>query len=284
MNIIFILTISIFYTFSAFSNVILKDVGVIGLASHDMFSWDRKNERNTENGRLDLSTIFDYENGKRWHKGGDPKNGENAPVWSVTKRIVNFYKKKLNQYKNSPNQKELARKESVKEFHRMIIDSYTRLSGLEFPTEAYDLKVNNTEQAVLRAFHDILPGRVKTYRGRFFPIKTFALTNFIYAKFYLNDKELNQKIKYFDGDYDYEYQNIKIPFTSKIINLKEVDRKFIEKFSEYKQEDMLSELKEVGLGNLNINEVSFIHHVKELFQKGICSKNSKWIPNNIPCN
>ena len=24
--------------------------------------------------------MVDYENGKRWNKGGDPKNGENAPV------------------------------------------------------------------------------------------------------------------------------------------------------------------------------------------------------------
>ena len=31
----------------------LRDIGIIGLMSHDLFSWDRVNEINTENGRLD---------------------------------------------------------------------------------------------------------------------------------------------------------------------------------------------------------------------------------------
>ena len=80
---------------NAYSEVKLRDIGVIGLASHDMFTWDRVNEVNLENGRLDLSTIFDYKNGSRWKKGGNPKNGENSPVWSITKRLVKFYKKEL---------------------------------------------------------------------------------------------------------------------------------------------------------------------------------------------
>ena len=45
-------------------SVRVKDIGVIGLSSHDMFTWDRKSEVNLENGRLDLSTIFDYDSGK----------------------------------------------------------------------------------------------------------------------------------------------------------------------------------------------------------------------------
>ena len=94
---------------------LLKDIGIIGLASHDIFAWDRKKEINTENGRLDLSTIFDYENGDRWKKGGNPKNTENSPVWSITKRLVNFHKKQLKIV-----DKVEARKRTVKHFHEMI--------------------------------------------------------------------------------------------------------------------------------------------------------------------
>ena len=61
----------------------LRDVGVIGLYSHDIFAWDHKKEINTENGRLDLSMIFDYNGGSRWALGGNPKNSENAPVYPV---------------------------------------------------------------------------------------------------------------------------------------------------------------------------------------------------------
>ena len=269
----------LFVSSLAHGEVLLKDVGIIGLASHDMFAWDRKTETNTENGRLDLSTIFDYEDGRRWSKGGNPKNGENSPVWTVTKNLVNFYKKQLKKLKDPDK----ARLETVKVFHRMIKSSYKRLSGMTFPTEGTDASVTNIEQAVLRAFHDVLPGRVKTFRHVLFPIKTFKLTDFIFAKFHLNTKELNQEIKYFDGDYDYEYKNIRIPFTNKIINLMEVDRKFIEKFSPYKQSEMLAELKQVGEGTLEITQVSFIHHIEELFQKGMCSKNNRWISSKMPC-
>lgn len=277
-KILFIIMVSNFMIASAASEVLLKDIGVIGLASHDLFTWDRENEVNTENGRLDLSTIFDYEDGRRWEKGGNPKNAENAPVWSITKRLVQFYKSEL-----SINNETQARINTVKFFHQMIKESYVRLSGLEFPSFAVDENVTNTEQAVLRALHDILPGKAKIYR-RFFPVREFKLTNFLFAKFYLNEKELNQKIAYFNGDYDQEYKEIKIPFTRRVINLKEVDGAFIEKFSEYNQARMLAELKRVGDGDIAISEVYFIHHVKELFQKGLCSKNNKWIQNNLICN
>lgn len=263
-------------TFS-FAQVQLRDIGVIGLASHDLFAWDKSKEENTENGRLDLSTIFDYDHGRRWKKGGNPKNTENAPVWSITRQLVNHYK---NQLKNK-NPKE-ARIATVDYFHEMIKDSFQRLSGLEFPSFTVNEPVNNTEQAVLRALHDILPGKAKLFR-KSFPVKEFKLTDFIFSKFYLNEQELSQSIHYFDGDYDYEYKEIKIPFTNKIVNLKQVDGDFIEKFSPYKQEEMLAELKRVGNGEIHISEVYFIHHLKELFQKGLCSKNNQWIVNDLNC-
>ena len=47
-----IIILCIFSEFS-FSECSIKGCWIIGLASHDMFAWDRKNEVNTENGRLD---------------------------------------------------------------------------------------------------------------------------------------------------------------------------------------------------------------------------------------
>lgn len=73
----------------------LRDIGVVGLMSHDIFAWDREKEVNTENGRLDLSTIFDWEGGARWKKGGNPKNAENSPVYTITMQLVAHYKSEL---------------------------------------------------------------------------------------------------------------------------------------------------------------------------------------------
>ena len=273
MKWIFILTL---VSFNVHAKALLKDVGVVGLMSHDIFAWDRVNEVNTENGRLDLSTIFDYDGGTRWQKGGNPKNAENSPVYTITMQLVRFYKNELKT--SSP---EVARQKTVVHFQAMIKDSFERLSGLEFPTHGVNAAVTNTEQAALRGMHDILPGRAQLF-GR--PLlKEFVLTNPLFAKLRLNEQELNQVLKDFDGDYDYEYQHIKIPFTRKEISLKKVDADFIAKFSPYKQEDMLAELAQVGRGERDIHSVFFMHHVFELVQKAICSTDNRWMPQNITC-
>ena len=261
------------------AKVLLKDIGVIGLASNDLFAWDSKSETNTENGRLDLSTIFDYDNGERASKGGNPKNGENAAVWSITKRLVKFYDSRLDDLGDTAK----ARIETVNEFHRLLKGSFKRLTGLKFPKVALNEMVNNDEQAAMRALHDILPGRVSTIRGKLFPVKSFALPNFVFAKFYFNDEELDQQINYYNGDYDHEYTEIKIPFPAKIINLKEVDGEFIDKFSKYKHSEMLDELRRVGNNEIEISEAFFIHHIEELFQKGMCSTDNNWIITDITC-
>lgn len=264
-------------TLPARAEVLLKDIGIIGLMSHDIFAWDHKSEVNTENGRLDLSTIFDYEGGARWKKGGNPKNAENSPVWTITMNLVDFYKSKLKT--SSPDD---ARKATVVRFHGMIKESFVRITGLPFPTSGVNEMVTNVEQAALRGLHDILPGRVKTF-GR--PVlRDFALTNFVFAKFRLNEKELHQVIPYFDGDYAAEYKAIKIPFSKKTINLKAIDGAFIEKWSPYKQAEMLEELARVGEGRLALGDVSFMPHIYELASKAICPTENRWMPREVICH
>lgn len=274
-----LLTLLLLMSSYTFADVKLRDIGVIGLMSHDLFTWDKASETNLENGRLDLSTIFDFDNGNRWKKGGNPKNAENAPVWSITKRLVDFYTKQL-----KVSDKSSARKTTIKHFHKMVFASYFRLTGTQVPKVAINSPVTNTEQAVFRAMHDILPGRARFIRGKLFPLKDFKLTNFLFAKLYLNDAELDQKVKYFDGEYDPEYLEIVIPFSRKKVNLKEVDGDFIAKHSPYQQEKMLAELRRVGAAEININEAYFIKHAQTLLAKAICSRNNQWIESSIKCH
>jgi hypothetical protein len=266
----------LFFSLSVKAEVLLKDIGIIGLMSHDIFAWNHKTEVNTENGRLDLSTIFDFDNGSRWEKGGNPKNGENSPVYTITMKLLNYYKSELKK-----SDSKIARQKTVLLFHHMIKESFVRLSGLPFPETGLSEKVTNTEQAALRGMHDILPGRVKLF-GRLLR-KELVLTNAFTAKLKLNEAELNQKITYFNGDYDEEYKHIKIPFTKKVINLKEVDAKFIEKFSPYKQAEMLDALKKVGLGEKNLQDVFFMHNLSDLVSKAICPTGNEWMPQDIVC-
>ena len=261
---------------SAERAVLLRDIGVIGLASHDLFTWDRQREVNTENGRLDLSTIFDFADGTRWKKGGNRKNSENAPVYTITTILVRFYKDRL----KSGTDPMTARKETVLLFHSMVRDSFPRLTGRSFPARGIDAPVTNVEQAAMRAMHDILPGQIKLFDRK---QNTLDVTDIFKAKTFLSEAELNQPIPFFNGDYDLEYTHIKIPFKKDPINLKEVDGRFIEKFSPYRQSELLAQLAAVGSGQISRNQVQFIDHLVELFSKGICPLGNPWMPDYVEC-
>ncbi|UYL07786.1 hypothetical protein B9G69_012085 [Bdellovibrio sp. SKB1291214] len=255
----------------------VQDVGIIGLMSHDVFSWDHKLEKNVENGRLDLSTIFDFDGGRRWYLGGNTKNSENAAVYSVAMRLVNQYTEFMKQG-YSPLE---ARKATVLVFHGMIREFYERALDEKFPATALKAMPTNREQAAIRGFHDLLPGRINLYdRALRHELK---LTNIILAKTFLNDRELAQELKPFDGDYDEEYKALKIPFTKVVLNLKEIDRKFIERFSDFKQADMLAQLKKVGAGEMSIHDISFAPPVKDLFRKAMCGEGNRYMPQHIVC-
>lgn len=270
--------VALLFAASAFAAPLnVRDVGVVGLMSHDLFAWDRQNERNTENGRLDLSTIFDWENGARVDKGGMPKNSENAPVYSVTMRLVKHYRTLCP--KRADQRGEVcanARRSTVALFHSWVEASYQRLMGEGLPAESMNAAVDNTEQAVLRSLHDVLPGRIKLFRlGR---TVDYNVTNAFTVKVKLNDGELAQELRPFDGDYDAEYQAIAIPFARVTVNLKKVDADFIAKFSPYRQEDMLVELASSGRGERDFRDVSFVHHLRDLLAKATCPNESGFMP------
>lgn len=269
------LVLGLLLTSQAEAAALLRDVGIIGLMSHDIFAWDHEQGVNTENGRLDLSTIFDYDGGSRWKSGGNPKNCENSPVCTITLTLVQTYRAELE--RGSPEE---ARKKTVRIFQDMVKESYSRLSGLPLPSAASSEMVNNVEQAALRGLHDLLPGKVKLFDRLF---ETLTLTNPLFARLQLNAEELNQELKPFDGDYDIEYKTIKIPFSSVVLNLMEIDRKFIESQSPYLQADMLAELARVGRGEMLIKDVFFIHHISDMLAKGLCSQDNVWMPTDLPC-
>ena len=261
----------------------LRDIGVIGLLSHDIFAWDKEEQVNEENGRVDLSTIFDYDGGSRVDEGGDPKNEENAPVFTITMRLVGLYKS----YLGSGSSSDEARQLTVANFHEQVRVSFERLLDLPFPSRGLNANVTNVEQAVFRAMHDILPGRARYIDRGFFRtyiIRSFKVTNLFKAKTMLNDQELDQELKDFDGKYDKEYQAIKIPFAGLTINLTEADREFIETFSPFIQVEMLAELGRVGRGEIPMANVSFISHASTLLRKGICGTDNVWMPQDIPCD
>ncbi|KZN39395.1 hypothetical protein [Pseudoalteromonas luteoviolacea] len=256
------------------------DIGVMGLASHDLFQWNADTRENEENGRFDLSTIFDFANGTKIYQGGNPKNSSNAAVYSITQNLVSFYAGKKATLLMSRTVTEeqahiIARQQTVEFFMGMVKESYERFTNARFPNYALAQSVTDDEQGVMRALHDILPGKIIVNRN--LTQETLTVTDFKLAMNQLSATEMMQNVKFFDGKYDEEYLHVVIPGfpDSRIINLKEIDQAFIAEQTDYNLDNMLLELHYYGkfpfFGNL-IHFTSFGYHLENLFAKGICNK------------
>ncbi|MCX4025900.1 hypothetical protein H0A36_22690 [Endozoicomonas sp. SM1973] len=275
------------------------DIGVMGLASHDLFQWNGRTKTNEENGRFDLSTIFDYGNGEKIRQGGNSKNSSNAAVFTVTQSLVSFYygqKASLLMSRRFTEEQahEIARKETVTFFIGMVKESYQRFSDKSLPEVASSGSVTDEEQAVMRALHDILPGKITVNRG--VTSQTFEVTDYKTAMTFLSPTELNQEVKFFDGKYDVEYLNVSVPGPRGpiTINLQEADQQFVEGQTDFNFSIMLGELGRYGnqtqqyTQNL-VEYTSFGYHLENLFAKGLCKQNpdgteNKWVMPGIVCN
>ncbi|KZN43294.1 hypothetical protein N474_14670 [Pseudoalteromonas luteoviolacea CPMOR-2] len=263
------------------------DIGVIGLASHDLFQWNAQTRENEENGRFDLSTIFDFANGTKIYQGGNPKNSSNAAVYSVTQNLVSFYAGKKATLLMSREVTEeqahiIARRQTNEFFIAMVKESYQRFTNARFPTYALAQSVTDEEQGVMRALHDILPGKININRN--LTQEVLEVTDFKLAMTQLSPTEMMQNVKFFDGKYDEEYLHVVIPGfpDPRIINLKEIDQAFIAEQTSYNLDNMLRELHIYGkfpfFGSL-VDFTSFGYHLENLFAKGICNKYADGSPN-----
>ncbi|MBX3022225.1 MAG: hypothetical protein KF799_11175 [Bdellovibrionales bacterium] len=254
------------------SEILVRDIGTIGLFSHDIFAWDRKSKTNLENGRLDLSTIFDYKSGHYWITGGNPKNSDNPPVYTVAMQLVDYYRGRMLRGYGADE----ARRLTVLRFHEMVRATYERLRGKPLPPRYLRAAVSNQEQAAFRGLHDAIPGHIPLV-GRWID-ESVSMTSYWLRQTLLNEVELDQPIANFDGDYDESFKNITIPFTGVSFNLMEVDRKFIEANSPYKQADMLAALAAYGHGEISSEEVFFMPDLDSLFAKAFCPEGNPWMP------
>ncbi|AOT07563.1 hypothetical protein [Pseudoalteromonas luteoviolacea] len=288
MKLIYVLLLLLF-TVPAFAKqpIRVADIGVMGLASHDLFQWNSRTRENEENGRFDLSTIFDYADGTKIHQGGNPKNASNTAVYSVTQSLVSYYSGKkatlLMSRKVTEEQAHIiARQQTVTFFIGMVKESYERFTNSRFPDYALAQNVNDDEQAVMRALHDILPGKIIVNRN--LTQEVLVVTDYKLAMTQLSASEMMQMVKFFDGKYDEEYLHVVVPgFPDfQIINLQEIDQKFIAEQTNYNLAHMLMELHFYGkfpfFGNL-VDFTSFGFHLENLFAKGICNKYVDGSPN-----
>ncbi len=222
------------YSASQYKQISLRDLGILQVAAHDLFNVDRHTDTDTENGKLDLSTVFDYGEANI-AQGGEIRNKENIIVATVAQDYGNRYER----FVRFGWPEERARSFVVRQYHNDVRRAYTHAFGEAAPAPRPG-QVTMTENLALRTIHDYLPGEIR-FNGKNTPIIDLS-----FSEHTLDRRDLNQKTSPLDGQYDEAFRNmvLEFPFGTLVIDLLEKDSTFADQFStDHSFEFFLEELE-----------------------------------------
>jgi len=238
--------------------VTLEDLGVLQLVAHDLFNVNRGLEVDFENGKLDLSTLFDHGD-ENIAIGGEFRNRENIMLFTVASEFGEIYLDFLDQ--KGINEKK-ARKMTVELYHQKVQQVYEQTFGEPFPSPQ-EGEATMTENLALRTIHDLIPGKIKK-DGKM----TAILDSSLIGK-KLSDSELMQLSSQLDGKFDRELRHIDIVIDGVVVlvvDLLEADISFGDQFStDFSFEFFLDELKD---GHYDSDE-EVMDQIRNLIAKGL---------------
>ena len=217
-------------------------LGYLQLAAHDFFNMDRTKEKDSENGKLDLSTVLfnpkagkcDFEKSLK-HKascalyddsaianGGEIRSVENIMISTAGAEVGEKYLQFVEEYGE-----EKAYEETVSFYHEQIKKAYEESFHLKFP-EPQDGEVTNLHNLALRAGHDFLPAEIV------FNVELTSLCVIDPLGEKLSKKEKRQPSSPVDGVFDEEFTGIDFcpvpPFFCIKVDLLAADQSFGEQF------------------------------------------------------
>jgi len=247
-------------------HVTSDDLGVLQLAAHDLFNVNRNTGVDFENGKLDLSTIFEdtvnesapFDN-DTIAIGGESRNRENIILFTIAAEFGSAYV----QFLEIGFTEEQAKQMVIATYHKRLAESYQRAFGEPFP-ESMPGEATPQENLALRTIHDFLPGKIKV-DNRWISTLDPSLNGKT-----LDSKEIKQKSSKLDGKFDEEFLSIMICFPPDLVicinvNLLEADRSFGDQFGvEESFDDLLEELKD---GVYDENDRAMFH-IRNLMAKG----------------
>jgi len=244
--------------------VTLEDLGVLQLVAHDLFNVNRgdtvtpESAFDFENGKLDLSTLFDHGD-ENIAIGGEFRNRENIMLFTVASEFGEIYLDFLDQ--KGINEKK-AQKMTIELYHQKVQQVYERTFGEPFPSPQEGV-ATMTENLALRTVHDLIPGKIKK-DGKMTPILDSSL---IGKK--LSDSELMQLSSQLNGKLDHELRHIDIIIDGVVVlvvDLLEADISFGDQFStDFSFEFFLDELKD---GHYDSDE-EVMDQIRNLIAKGL---------------
>lgn len=228
--------------------VSLQVLGTLQLVSHDLYNVDRTIEVDSEDDKLNLSTVLDYGQ-ENIAIGGEPRNGENIAVHTVAVELGHDY---LHFLKDGKTPEE-ARHLTVQIYIHKVKEAYERTFPGSFPKpdpNADQIFANDLDgDLALRTLHAFLPGKIKV-NGVMTPILDPSLVGKTLSK-----KDMMQLSRPMDGTFDPAFRNITIiipPNNIFTIDLLERDRSFGDQFkTDFSFDHFLDELAD---GKYNKND------------------------------
>ncbi len=256
-------------------------LGFLQLAAHDFFNMNRVAEIDSENGKLDGSTVLfnppggvcDFEKSLNEEdgcamyddiaNGGEFRSRENIMVSTASALVGEKYLKFVDKHGE-----EKAYKKTLKYYHKQIKKAYEESFHLKFP-KAKDGDVTNLHNLAVRAGHDFLPAEI-VFNGE---LTSLFMIDPIGEK--LSKKEKKQQSSPVDGTFDVEFTGIDFcpvpPHFCIKVDLLAVDQSFGEQFAFGKKmnEDTFDKfMKELKDGKFDKKDkVSKL--LKEAFARGI---------------
>ena len=239
------------------TQITLQDLGVLQVASHDLYNVNRITGVDTEDETLNLTTLFNYGE-ENIANGGERRNSENAVTHTVAVNLGKFYLDRVAQGIDVETAKEL----TVAEYMSMIKVAYFHAFHQPFPQpgeegegeEGESVEENELDgDLALRTLHALLPATIKL-DGNDVSMLDPSIHNRMLSK-----GELMQLSRPLSDTFDPVFSNITV-FTPacncfETMDLFERDSTFAFQFeTTYTFEELMGELKD---GKYNKEDLAF---------------------------
>ena len=216
------------------TTISLQYIGVLQLAAHDLYDVDRVNGTDSEDERLNLSTLFDHDE-ENIVKGGDSRNSDSIPLRTVAVNLGGYYAGLIGNGTSADD----AKSRTLDRYHEQLQVAFKKTFGEEFPqatSEDLDKESNRLNgELALRTLHAFIPGEI-VFNGEKVSIFDPSLMGKL-----LSPQELMQLSRPLDDSYDPATRNI--PAGQTVIDLFERDSSFATQFgTDFTFEELLSDL------------------------------------------
>lgn len=241
------------------TQITLQDLGVLQVASHDLYNVNRITGEDTEDETLNLTTLFNYGE-ENIANGGERRNSENPVTHTIAVNLGSFYLDQIAQGTDVETAKEL----TVAKYMSMIKIAYFHAFHQPFPQPGEEGEgEGGVEESVeeneldgdlaLRTLHALLPATIKLDGN-----DVSMLDPSIYNRM-LSKGELMQLSRPVSDTFDPVFNNITV-FTPacncfETMDLFERDSTFASQFeTTYTFEELMGELKD---GKYNKEDLAF---------------------------